>query len=359
MNLAEFRTFTLGGFGLAYALYLVTVLLIVLVYRANQKANTEKSYPRLYTVLLIVLGTYGYLGSDYINYQNILDLCSDTPWNFDLFFEWPYSYIASFINYNYSCFRLIVWGTAFLVLYILFKENKTFNYQYYFFFAILYLVQSITGRGFLASALFFCGVALLCKKSMLSIFLGVAFIVFSPCFHFSAVILFLTLPFMFIQLSKTKMILIIGLCIIAFWLVLPHLEFFIGKEEEYKNMTISPTNLFGAVYVIVRFYSMSILSCIILWKMPTSIMSVTEKFFFRILFMITAFTFSTFVYTGFSFSHLTLRVAGLLSLPVIFLLPRFVSILSYRGKFITSIYLWFYFVCQNFAIYISYKLFFL
>lgn len=173
---------------------------------------------RLIWILILLLCLFPIYSGDYIHYHGKLFLYEKYGFT-DM--ESIYGYIISLVNLEYILFRFIVWGSALVILNLLFKRLVSpYNNISFAFFAIWGILFYAYPRVSLALSIFFFGYSFFAKplrNRKAGYILGLILLASSTLFHKSLFELLLLVPFSFIKLTKTRLILYtIGLFVCVF-----------------------------------------------------------------------------------------------------------------------------------------------
>ena len=159
---------------------------VLLSWKAFKEPFEIPPFRRLLVIASIFLiYLYAFHDFDYLGYKIMVD-------SYSSHFEDIYLRIVDFVSGNYFLFRLIVFGSSFLLMLLSFKRlNVGFDLCFLFYVMTSVAVLSY-GRFTLALSLSFLGYTYIIKPfrfRMLSFAIGIALIVFSISFHRSALIL--------------------------------------------------------------------------------------------------------------------------------------------------------------------------
>ncbi len=213
-----------------------------------------------------------WLDSDYFGYIKYA-INGDVDFNYDSFnpLEYGHQFIASLVNGNWICFRVMVWGTS-LVLYVLSAKRFGINIQHslYILFVLYFNIFSY-GRVTLAMALYFYGLSFLCKpiKShlLLSWGIGICLILSCSLFHRSAVLMIITTPLLYMATTREKgkptfylicLILVFAIIYISvgkIYSITSLDDRTIDKLARYSDRTMGNATLLGIISNIISYTS--------------------------------------------------------------------------------------------------------
>lgn len=162
------------------------LLAIALSWKAFKEPFVMKTPNRIWAVVFIfVLYLYAFHDLDYLGYKVMMETHS-------IHFEDVYHDIVDLVSENYLLFRLIVFGSAYILLLIALKRIDVGFDLCFLFYAMTSVCVLSYGRFTLALSLSFLGYTFVvkpCKPKFLSIAMGIAMIVFSLEFHRSSLLL--------------------------------------------------------------------------------------------------------------------------------------------------------------------------
>lgn len=197
-------------------LILVNILIILLLfvlfigsyhYPYNMTANKRF----VIKTLIFIFFIFSYWGGDWFHYYEAIIEMKLYGSNFELLtgyesLELPYWYIARFVNYNYILFRIVVWGSIFILVIKTQKRLELDNNIFLISFVFISMLLLSYARVSLAMALAFYGYSFIIKPNknikLNSYFFGLLIILSSFFFHKSAIFLLVILPLSLIKLSK-------------------------------------------------------------------------------------------------------------------------------------------------------------
>ena len=124
----------MGHIFFSFILYNIILVSIYVKYRRGEY-YIKKSILLLYTVLLIVFGTYGTGEGDYLHYKESVESIHSL---FDVFYyngmEVQYNYLALFLEGNYTLWRLVIFSVQFIGMSLLLYKAKLNTYPILLFF---------------------------------------------------------------------------------------------------------------------------------------------------------------------------------------------------------------------------------
>ena len=151
-------------------------------------------------IIIILLCIYAVQDSDYFHYRDYLITLSSGSEVSSM--EDIYAWIASIVSYNYTLFRLLVWGSA---IFFFIKSAKRLNSNLcivLFFFVSMYLSKFSYSRVSLAMAMGLYGYSFIVKSGtnqIVSKLWGIVLVISSIFFHKSAIVF---LPLYILSLFK-------------------------------------------------------------------------------------------------------------------------------------------------------------
>lgn len=176
------------------------------VYR-NRKYNESLNYSFI-GLLLILYCTFGYVDNDFYHYERLFESASLSGIN--IHFEPIYFWIIENITSDYLTWRLLVWGSAVVILLWTFRRLKLDIRTSICFLTIYYVLTLSVMRGNLGISILFWGFTFIIKplrNRFFSYCLGLSLIASSFYFHrsmFVAICFILVTPF---KLNKRIVIL--------------------------------------------------------------------------------------------------------------------------------------------------------
>lgn len=139
--------------------------------------------------LIFLLSIYSIQDTDYYHYMGYMQ---DLKNGDDVNMEDVYYWIASFVNYHYTCFRIIVWGSALLLFHWTIKRLCLNESLVLYFFVTMFFIKFSYARASLAMIVGLLGYTFLIKPmkgKFFSYLLGVALLLSSIFFHKSAIVI--------------------------------------------------------------------------------------------------------------------------------------------------------------------------
>ncbi|MDY4526694.1 MAG: hypothetical protein SPE11_02100 [Parabacteroides sp.] len=189
------------------------MVLLTIIYYSLQPAYYQleknppaRTYLGIFCIFLFVMFSFWIL--DWFGYQTTYYQIRESEFfRTRTHLETVYVWIAM-ISPDYLIFRLIVFGGAFLFVYLIFKHLEVDQDLVWFFFGVLFLPLFAYARVSLAVVIMFYGAVLICKpfpyRKSLSYLLGVFFIIVSVFFHKSAALGTLVVVFSLISPNANK-----------------------------------------------------------------------------------------------------------------------------------------------------------
>lgn len=170
-------------------IFIYCMIVFLLLKGYSKPYNTKKPNLILAIALIIVLCVFSYIDGDYFHYK-ILYL--QERYGIKSRLEDVYGWIIYNMSPTYTAFRIIVWGSAtILLVWAIRRLSDNFNMTI-FIYTLCYLPWFIYARASLSIALIMLGLSLLIKplggKRFVSLLFGVALIGSSWYFHQSALI---------------------------------------------------------------------------------------------------------------------------------------------------------------------------
>ncbi|MEA5099158.1 MAG: EpsG family protein [Bacteroidales bacterium] len=318
--------------------------------------------------LIFIFFIFSFWGGDWFNYYEAIIEMKLYGSNFELLtgyesLELPYWYIARFVNYNYILFRIVVWGSIFILVFKTQKRLELDNNIFLISFVFISMLLLSYARVSLAMSLAFYGYSFIVKpkinSKLRSYILGLLFIISSLFFHKSAIFLLVIFPLSLFKLSKKTIFLSFMLFpVLIFIIKTTGFDYIMNKSiddesiinlrsaQEYLNaddyqygvgMYISNILLYSVFYfsfwIILR-HVFSEKYC----NMPKHVQKYTNAVFWIILFS------SIFLFTGtisvfyyrllyFSVIPLSFFVAYIMSQNIDFNLSRILIIVSIIWSF--------------------------
>ena len=324
--------FTRGAFILVYLLYLAVVFFSFYCYRREKDNALAKSPSFFFLFLFGLLGVYGYIGSDYINYAfQIAAMRMHGLENYSSNWELVYLWWIQLVDYNNTLFRLGVFGMTMLLWFILCKSVSSKS-DIIFYSGIFFLPLAINGRVFLAILIFFLGVRVLSSHDPGGKILG---------------------------------ILLIGLlAILVGCLLTPFFIFFISNYfpifSDYLEFEDQGHTLLGTVAFFIKYGVIIFISILELVTLKDKTLPPFEKILYRMLFGMVVF--SLVIYSlRLNTEHIFLRAVIFAVLPMILLLPEFLRTVK-NEKLMENIFRMStlgFFLTTNAFVYLAWKLCFI
>lgn len=169
-------------------------------------------------IAILIYCLFDQASGDYLHYQEALKEWSISRYK-QTHMEKPYVWIAQCINYNYFLFRLIIWGTAILLLIQCINKLKIRRDLALGLFILFHLQMFSYGRVSLGLSCFFLGyIMFITSNKKTGSLKGLILILLSCFLHKSIFVLLAIFPFCFINLSVKKIIL--SLLCLPFFIVL-------------------------------------------------------------------------------------------------------------------------------------------
>lgn len=287
----------------------LALLLLALLFskKAFREPSVMKASSRFFAIISIFLiYLYAFHDLDYLGYKSMVDTHS-------IHFEEIYINIVDLVSENYFLFRLIVFGSAYVLMLLALKRMDVGFDLCFFFYAMTSVCVLSYGRFTLALSLSFLGYTFVIKPykpKLLSIAMGIALIVVALEFHRSSLILVpLYIASLFIhQFNRrniTLFVLLVALVAIYYYLLGSELLLAITQADTLENYEASRS--FGAgsggngigitihrILQYSKYYLTLILFVIVVaknnfkdWPLPMKMLSA-----FYVLIMILAFLFS-------------------------------------------------------------------
>lgn len=336
---------------------LALLLLAVLFSRqAFKEPYVMKAHRRFWAfVCIFVLYLFAFHDLDYLGYKVMVD-------TYSIHFEEIYNDIIDLVSGNYLLFRLIVFGSAYLLLLLAFKRMEVDFDLCFLFFAMTSVCALSYGRFTLSLSLSFLGYTYIIKPfkpKLLSIVTGIVLVVFSLQFHRSSLLL---LPmyigslfiYRFNNRNITFFVLLVALVAFVYFIFGSKLLLAITQSESLESYEVNRSfgrrtggNGIGITIHRMLQYSKYYLTLILFvitvakydfknWPLPIKIMSA-----YYVLIMILAFLFS-FNLEGTATGVLYYRTLYYSSIAMVIFLAfcyqknirqRFVRIIVYLGLF--------------------------
>lgn len=358
--------FTRGAFILVYLLYLAVVFFSFYCYRREKDNALAKSPSFFFLFLFGLLGVYGYIGSDYINYAfQIAAMRMHGLENYSSNWELVYLWWIQLVDYNNTLFRLGVFGMTMLLWFILCKSVSSKS-DIIFYSGIFFLPLAINGRVFLAILIFFLGVRVLSSHDPGGKILGILLMAVALFFHKTCIMLIVPFCFVFyIPKLNTLSILLIGLlAILVGCLLTPFFIFFISNYfpifSDYLEFEDQGHTLLGTVAFFIKYGVIIFISILELVTLKDKTLPPFEKILYRMLFGMVVF--SLVIYSlRLNTEHIFLRAVIFAVLPMILLLPEFLRTVK-NEKLMENIFRMStlgFFLTTNAFVYLAWKLCFI
>lgn len=172
-------------------------------FKRNCALSKRNKFLIAFCLILFIL--FPFYGGDYFHYMADYPLLQDD--RLQLNEEQVYSFIAKNTP-NYHFFRLVIWGGALFLLFLLFRKLKLNVDLCFFIFSSVYITQFAYARVSLAMAIMFYGAAFLLVKSGITrgynFITGLAIVLISIFFHKSSIIGIITLFLAYILRNINK-----------------------------------------------------------------------------------------------------------------------------------------------------------
>ena len=196
----------MGHILLSFLFYNILVIVFYSHYRRGHY-YINKTNVLLYTILLIVFGTYGGGEGDYLHYKETVENVHSV---WDVLqtggLEPQYTYLAYLLDGNYLLWRLVIWSIQFLGLGWFLYKAKLNTYPVMLVFTSLFLVTSCYGRVYWGVIYYFMGLYLLIERKNPLFLMAIALCYIS---HTSNLVLIALLPLGFINLKRWHLVVII------------------------------------------------------------------------------------------------------------------------------------------------------
>lgn len=292
--------------GLVFIDILIFFALLLIIGRIS--FHLKKSHILLAYFLILCFCVFGFHNGDYYHYSTgVTQMATNSKyvnidfWDEDIHLEKVYWYIGQLVNYDYFLWRLVVWGSTLLLIYLTTKRlDFNISTTLSFFIVVALLIISYA-RVSLAMAISFFGVSFLIRpkfSKFISYPIGLLIIFLSLSFHRSAIFLLIIFSLSTIILSKRNL-LFVALLLPLITLIVNYygFEYFINdtsgnvvnnKVREYSIRTNQNSTLGGSVYLIfnyIVFYMSYVLICKTIFK-PKIHLPNTVQFFFNCVFWI-------------------------------------------------------------------------
>lgn len=359
--------FTKGTFILVYLLYLAIVFL-AFYFHCREKNNEFSKSPGIFFLLLFgLLGVYGYIGSDYVNYAfQIATMEKYGLENYSSNWETVYLWWIQLIDYSNTLFRVGVFGTTMLLWYFLCRSVSSKS-DIIFYSSIFFLPLAINGRVFLAILVFFLGVWALSSRGLWCKILGILLMAVAFFFHKTCIMLIIPFCFVFyIPKLNISFILLVGLlAMLAGYLLSPFFIFFISNYfpvfSDYLEFDDEKHTFLGTIVFGIKYGVIILISILEIVALRNKILPPFEKILYRMLFGIVVFSLA--IYSlRLNTEHIFLRAVIFAVLPMILLLPEFLLTVKNEklmGNNIFRMATLGFFLTTNAFVYLAWKLYFI
>lgn len=182
-----------------------------------QVCSTKKS---LFWLFFLVFYAVTYvLDSDFFNYKNMV---AETYTILEYGLEKVYQHIILFLNNNYLLFRIVVWGSASIIFFVLLKRYELDASHGLLLFLVVFGGLFSYARVSLAFSIFYLGLSFLSVekgifKKVLYGFIGLTLIFVSSYFHRSIIFLIALTPFFFFRYNKKVLFFIVLVSLIILY----------------------------------------------------------------------------------------------------------------------------------------------
>lgn len=193
-------------------LYMV-LYLFVFVYFINyankhiyNKTDNEDKKGYFFAVLYAIFAIFYCVNSDYFSYRFWVENYDKISSYFSK--EVVYMKIARLVRGDYDLFRLIVWGGGIAITCVIAKLQRTSIYSTLLIWFVLYYSFFCYARASLGIGIFTLGVALIAKniRNKLFVIAGLLVCLSSILFHRSLLVGVFTLPILFFNINKNRLI---------------------------------------------------------------------------------------------------------------------------------------------------------
>lgn len=205
----------------------MSILLFMRPVWNNDTYSTGKAKMGLFLFLLFCI--FPFFGGDYFGYRTLFEIKNELlagVWSTHI--EPVYLTIMQYCFDSYEIFRLIVWGGAIFLMYLMASKLNIDRYKYFAFFSCAYITRFCYARVSLAMAIMFLGLSLflfssdnrnVLTKCFLKV-LGLVILMSSYYFHKSALfgIGICILSCLFIK--QNKFLIIFGIILIPIFILL-------------------------------------------------------------------------------------------------------------------------------------------
>ena len=214
-------------------------ILFIIVKKAFHHPFRHNKLDRNIIVLLILLFClFPFFGGDYFHYREMYN-----EYNMGGFIplEGVYKWIIANLSFSYLSFRLIVWGSALLILFKAYRRVDVPFDLTIALFASMFMIWFSYARVSLAMAMILLGLTFIVKsykkKHVLSVIMGICFILCSEAFHRSAIIgIIAAIGSLFLINTNKRHLMLIGLFFpLAIMLLNNLLNEFMTVELDYDS----------------------------------------------------------------------------------------------------------------------------
>lgn len=200
----------------------------------------DKEFRRIAWILPLVFCIWAFWDTDYYSFKYIFQHPSPS-------FRDPLYYYLTFISFDsYSIYRLIIWGGALLLYYKTCSRLELNKNIAAYIFTVFFLLTFSFARASLGMALYFYGLSYLLKpddyNKNVGYIWGTIFILLSYLGHRSLLPIIAITPFIFIPLTKQRIILILCIIPLIAWASKTFMLYFIydgsalnGQFSEFSN----------------------------------------------------------------------------------------------------------------------------
>lgn len=189
----------------------IVLLCVVGIIASNYKYRLSQA-SNWWIFALVLLVCIIPTGGDYVHYKTVLDEFKSSGFTANL--EEGYIPILQ-ISWNYTVFRIIIWGGALLLLPVIFRRLGIFMNTGLFFFAFLFVYIFSYARVSLAMSFVILGYSFLIgstqkdfKINFIRVLTGVIILYFSIFFHKSIGFMILCIPLSFLNLKSRHFIIL-------------------------------------------------------------------------------------------------------------------------------------------------------
>lgn len=144
-----------------------------------------------------------------------------------------YAAIAYFVHGNYYLWQMIVYGGALVLTYFTLKRTDNLNSFTILAFILFAFPSYGLTRGVLAYSIFLFGLSFFDNQKKLLILLGIAICAVSWYFHSSMILPILLLPFIFLKITKKRLIFLILFFPVAVLIANNYLDWIFINSEQF------------------------------------------------------------------------------------------------------------------------------